>query len=136
MKQQKILLVSAAVAIIVAGPILTTIWVYSEVQLRALGTQAVHASPEDGMRALIASSYSGVNKVEIVHAGSEIFDDLWFVEAHVWAARRIDGKKFSGQDCDKPGCFFLRMHKGWTIVPEGKFPELIALGKWLFGFSR
>ena len=136
MDLRKKLLLNAAIGTIVVGVILTTLWAYSADQLRALGGQAVHASPEDGMRALIASNYSGVKKVEIVHAGSEIIDDLWFVEAHVWAASRIDGKGFSDQDFDKPASFFLRMHNGWTFVPEGKFPEVIALGKWLFHPSQ
>ena len=101
----------------------------------ALKGQAVYANPEDGMRTLIANSYSGVNRAEIVHAGRELFDDLWFVEAHVWAVSRSDGKKNSGQDYDNPGSHFLRVQHGWVYVPEGKLPEVIALGKWLFGLS-
>lgn len=85
------------------------------------------------MRALIADSYSSVSRVEILHADKEIFEDLWFVEARVWAASRADGKGFSDQDSDNPGSFFLRVHNGWAFVPEGKCPEIIALGAWLFG---
>ena len=65
----------------------------------------------------------------------EIFDNLWFVEAHVWAASRSDGKGFSGRDYDNPGCFFLRVQNGWVFIPEGKFPEIIAFGKWFFSLS-
>ena len=124
-----------ATIILLAGAILTTTWAYSARQLQIVRGQPVYATPEKGTRELIACSYSGVNKVEIVHAGREIFDDLWFVEAHVWAASRSDGKGFSGQDYDKPGWFFLRVQNGWVFMPEDKFPEIIAFGKWFFGLS-
>ena len=78
---------------------------------------------------MIARYYSGVNKVEIVRADREIFDDLWFVEAHVWAASRSDGKGFLGRDYDNPGWFFLCVQNGWVFVPEGKFPMVVAFGK-------
>jgi len=123
----------AIIVLLAMGAILTTTWAYSARQLQALKEQTVYATPEEGTRELIARYYSGVNKVEIVHAGREIFDDLWFVEAHIWAASRSDGKGFSGRDYDNPGWFFLRVQNGWAFVPEGKFPEIIAFGKWLFG---
>jgi hypothetical protein len=128
-------LLSAAIVILAVVAVLTTAWVYSAGQLRALEGQMVYPTPEDGMRELIANYYSGVDKVKIVHAGKDIFNDLWFVEAHVWAASRSDGKGFSGRDYDNPGWFFLRVQNGWVFVPEGKFPEIIAFGKWLFGLS-
>ena len=120
---------------LVAGVVLAGLWFYSAGQLRKLRGQAVYANPEDGMRVLIAKSYSGVNKVEIVHADRELFDDLWFVEAHVRAENRADGKGFSGRDYDNPGSFFLRVENGWLFVPEGRWPEIIAFGNWLFGLS-
>ena len=135
MNRRKKLLLSGAIATLVSGVILTTIWVYSAGQLRVLKGRGVYANPEDGMRTLIASSYCGVNKVKIVHSGREIFDDLWFVEARVWAEQRADGKGFSGREYDNPGSFFLRVQNGWVLVPEGKFPEVIAFCKWLFGLS-
>ena len=131
--QQKRLLLSAALSALLTGIILTALYAYSASQVRALNSQTAYANPEDGMRALIADSYSGVSKVEILHADKEIFEDLWFVEARVWAASRVDGKGFSDQDSDNPGSFFLRVHNGWAFVPEGKCPEIIALGAWLFG---
>lgn len=135
MNHRRKLLLITAIVILTVGVVLTTTWVYSAGQLRALEGQVVYETPEDGMRELIASYYSGVDKVEIVHADKEIFDNLWFVEAHVWAASRSDGKGFSGQDYDNPGWFFLRVQNGWVFVPEGKFPEIIAFGKWFFGLS-
>ena len=131
--QQKRLLLSVALSALLTGIVLTAIYTYSATQVRALSSQTAYANPEDGMRALIADSYTGVSKVEILHADKEIFEDLWFVEARVRAASRVDGKAFSGQDSDNPGSFFLRVHNGWVFVPEGKCPELIALGVWLFG---
>ena len=131
--QQKRLLLSAALSALLTGIILTALYAYSATQMRVLNSQTSYANPEDGMRAMIADSYSGVTKVEILHADKEIFENLWFVEARVWAASRVDGKVLSDQDSDNPGSFFLRVHKGWAIVPEGKCPEVIALGAWLFG---
>ena len=135
MNRQKKFLWSATSVALLVGVVLTATWVYSAGQLRALKYQAVYANPEDGMRALIANNYSGVNKAEIVHAGRELFDDLWFVEAHVWTVSRSDRKEFSGRDYDNPGSYFLRVQNGWIFVPEGKSPEIIAFGKWLFGLS-
>jgi len=37
-------------------------------------------------------------------------------------------------DGNNPACFFLRLKDGWVLVPEGRFPQAIALGKRLFGF--
>ena len=122
---------SAVIIALIVGVALTATLAYSTRQLRALKGQAVYATPEDGMHELIANYYSSVDKIEIAHAGKKIFNDLWFVEAHVWAATRSDGKGFSGRDYDNPGWFFLRVQNGWVFVPEGKFPVIIAFGKWL-----
>lgn len=135
MNHRRKFLLIAVIVILAVGVVLTTTWIYSAGQLRALEGKVVYVTPEDGMRELIASCYSGVDKVEIVHADKEIFDDLRFVEAHVWAASRSDGKGFSGRDYDNPGWFFLRVQNGWVFVPESKFPEIIAFGKWFFGLS-
>jgi hypothetical protein len=121
--------------VVLAAAALVSIWGYSAGQLRCLANQQAYFSPEDGMRALASSWYSDVAKVEIVSARKERFNDLRFVVAHVWAAKRQDGKGFRERDYDNPGCFFLRTERGWVFVPEGKFPEIIALGKLLFGLS-
>ncbi len=135
MNRRKRLLLSVAIVAMVVCVLPAIMGAYSTGQLRALKAQAVYVNPEDGMRTLIASGYSGVNKVEIVHVGREMFDDLWYVEAHVWAESRSDDKGFSGRAYDNPGSFFLHVEDGWVFVPEGKFPEIIAFGKWLFGLS-
>ncbi|MBC8447426.1 MAG: hypothetical protein H8D78_06725 [Chloroflexi bacterium] len=135
MNRTRKLLLSVAIVVLVAGIVLTATRAYSAGQLRALKSQTVYTSPEEGMHELIASYYSGVDKVKIVHADKEIFDELWFVEAHVWATSRSDGKGFSGRDYDNPGWYFLRVQNGWVFVPEGKHPEIIAFGKQHFGLS-
>ena len=133
-KRRKFLIIFAAIILIV-GAFLIATWVYSTKQLQSLRGQEVYVTPEKGAQELIARYYSSVNKVEIVHAGREIFEELWFVEVRVWAAKRSDGKGFSDRDYDNPGWFFLHFQKGWVFVPESKFPEIIAFGKWLYGLS-
>ena len=135
MSKRKIIFIIFAVIILIVGAILISTWVYSTEQLQVRKGQEVYVTPEKGAQELIARYYSGVNKVEIVHAGQEIFEDLWFVETPVWASKRTDGKGFSNRDYDKPGWFFLHVENGWVFVPENKFPEIIAFGKWLYGLS-
>ena len=133
-KRRKFLIIFAAIILIV-GAFLIATWVYSTKQLQSLRGQEVYVTPEKGAQGLIARYYSSVNKVEIVHAGREIFEELWFVEVRVWASKRFDGKGFSNGDYDKPGWFFLHVQNGWSFVPESEFPEIIAFGKWLYGLS-
>jgi hypothetical protein len=135
MKKRKKISLSLIFTILFVCVVITSVWLYSAAQLRILKDQAVYASPEDGMREIIEKNYSGVSKVEIVRSEIEVFDDLWFVEAHVWAANRADSKGFSDQHYDNPGNYFLRVKEGWVFVPEGKLPELIVLGKKLFRLS-
>lgn len=134
MNRRRRFLLSAAIVVLVIGIALTTTCVYSAGQLRALKGQVVYTTPEEGMRELIANHYSGVERIEIIHAGKEIFNDLWFVEVRVWADSRVSGGRMKYPDGDNPGCFFLRLPKGWVLVPEGRFPWIVAFGKWLFGF--
>lgn len=135
MSKKKIIFIVFAAIILIVGAFLIATWVYSTKQLQALRGQEVYVTPEKGAQELIAQYYSGVNKVEIVHAGREIFEELWFIEAHVWAAKRSDGKGFSDRDYDNPGWFFLHVQNGWIFVPESKYPEILAFGKWLYGLS-
>ncbi len=119
----------SAVAIALGGA-----YIHSRAHLQALQSQAAYPSPEEGMRAFVADSYTGLQKVEIVHAGQDLplLPKLWFVEAWVWADRRADGKAVKTEG-DNPGCFFLRLEEGWVLVPESRCPELLALGMRLFG---
>jgi hypothetical protein len=133
MNKKKIIIIISAAIILILGAFFIATWVYSTKQLQALGGQEVYITPEKGAQELIAQYYSSVNRVEIVHAGRELFEELWFVEVRVWADKRSDGKGFSDRDYDKPGWFFLHIQNGWVFVPENKFPEIIAFGKWLYG---
>lgn len=131
-RPSKRLIVVGLLSISVVGVLLLATFMYSVGQLRVLRNNMTYASPEEGTQALIAQYYSGVSDVKIIHIGREFFDDLCFVEAHVWAENRNDGKGFSIRDYDNPGWFFLRIQDGWVFVSEGRFPEIIAFGKWLF----
>jgi len=119
--------------ILVIGLALAGVYVHSRRQLQTLQSQTAYGSPEEGMRELVASWYSRVEEIEIVHAGGELLDDLWFVQAHVWAASRSGRKAFPGPDYDNPACFFLRLEDGWVLVPEGRSPYLVAMGVRVFG---
>ena len=135
MKIRKILLTVVTIGALTVAAVLTAVSSFATGQLRALNDQAAYSTPEDGMREQVAHSYSGVSKVEIVHAGKEFFGGLWFVEARVWAASRCDGNGFRGRGYDNPGSFYLSLPEGWALVPEGKSPMAIALGKWLLDFQ-
>ncbi len=135
MSRGRKLLLGVATIVLVVGFVLASIGLYSCGQLRTLKEKEVYATPEEGVQELIASHYYGVERVDIVYAGENIFANLRFIEAHVWASSRSDGKGFVHRGYDNPGWYFLRVQNGWVFVPEGRFPEVIAFGKWLFGLS-
>jgi len=114
------------------GLALTMLYTHSKLQLTILQSKVVYPTPEEGILSLVHNNYYNIQKVEIVYSDSELFDNLYFVEAHVWADSRSDGKGFRSRDYDNLGSFFLRMQNGWVFVPEGKFPEVIAFGMQLF----
>lgn len=122
-----------AAALLLLAPALCgiSLGAYSGAQLEALQGQAIYASPEEDAQALVATLYSGVERVDLIHAGQSIVPDLWFVELHVWAASRSDGRGLASRDHDNPGWFFLRVPDGWVFIPEDRHPELVSLGKWL-----
>jgi hypothetical protein len=127
-----ILLVLAAV--VVAAAALGGLCLYSRRHLAALQGSALYPTPEEGMRILVSDLYSGVVQVEIAHAGYEpcFLNNLYFVEARVWAEARTAGKEL-GPEGDNPGAFFLRRGTGWAWVPEERRPWFVALGQRLFG---
>jgi hypothetical protein len=127
------LLVGLALVVTVA---LAAVYVHSRRQLSALSGQQAYASPEEGMRDVVARHYTGLRRMEIVHAGNEpcFLDNLYFIEARVWADGRIDGKTV-GDEGDNPGGFFLHREQGWVWITEDSLPWFVALGQWLFGES-
>jgi len=112
---------------------------YMETALEAAKAEGVHATLEEGMRARIASSYTGVERIEIDHAGTNSFDGsnphVGFVSARVWAAQRADGNALHGQGYDYPGSYFLQVRDGWVHMPEGRLPEVIGFLMRLFHYD-
>lgn len=143
MKRGKKLLLSVAVlplAIIQFAPILAgAAWLHMVVTLGAARRDGVYATPEHGMRVLVAETWIDVEKVEIIRAGPNSFDGsnphVWFVTAKVWAARRGDWKPVSQRGYDSAGSFFLRVKDGWVHVAEGQLPEFVGGCMRLFGYS-
>lgn len=85
------------------------------------------------MLAFVKAHYMGLQEVEIVRMAQELplLDNLYFVEARVWAEHRTDGRTVPTKG-DNQGCFFLRTDRGWVLVPESMRPELLALRQRLF----
>ena len=128
-----ILLVTLAL-LLLGAVALAALHVHSRQALAALEDQAIYATPEEGMREMAALWYAGLKRVEIVHAGYEpcFLDNLYFIEARVWADSRTDGKAVSSEG-NNPGGFFLKRGDGWVWVAEGRRPWFVALGARLFG---
>jgi len=122
------------VAALVGAVALVALRGYTTHQLAALQGASTYSSPEEGMREMAAEWYVGLNRVDIVHGGFEpcFLNNLYFVEARVWADGRIDGK-MTYADGDNPGGFFLRRGDDWVRVAEERRPWFIAFGQWLFG---
>jgi hypothetical protein len=103
---------------------------YAIRQIESAMRAGIYASPEEGMRELIADSYTGIERIEIDYAGTNSFDgrspQIWFVTARVYAAARGDGKAIREGEFDLPGSYFLHVNDGWVLMPEGAFPELVG----------
>jgi len=125
----------------VAALIVGTSWFYTVTRLESARRWGVYASAEQGMRDKIARGYQGIEKIEIVSAGTNSFDGsdphVWYVMANVWAERRSDGGLVggAGSDHDVPGSFFLHTRDGWVWMPEGAFPEVIGFWMKVFGLA-
>lgn len=130
---RSVILVTLAAAAVM-GLALAALHGYAAAQLVALGDQTAYATPEDGMRALAADHYVGLDLVKIVHAGNEpcFLANLCFVEARVWADGRSDGRMLD-VDGDNPGALLLRRPDGFVWVREEQLPWLVAFDQQLFG---
>lgn len=106
-------------------------WLYTTAQLGAAQARGVYETPEQGMRAMLGASYSPDAQIRVLYAGPNSRDGslsyLWYVIAEVRASARADGSRLGRNGCDAPGSFFLQTGEGWVHVPEGAFPEQIAL---------
>lgn len=92
--------------------------------------QGKYDSAEEGMRALIASTYDDVDRVEIESAGPANRDGsaphVWFVTARVYAPTRPDGKLIPPGGYDSPGSYFVRVDGQWVHLPESALPKLVG----------
>jgi hypothetical protein len=109
---------------------------YTIFQLGLGRLEGVYPSPEAGIRSLIESTYTGLQRVEIEYAGTNSFDGsfphVWYVIARVWADPHPDGQPLNPSVYDSPQSFFLKVHDGWIHIPEGAMPELIGLAMQVF----
>ena len=133
MKKPRQRLINATLAIVsavlVVFALVTQVWAYTVTSLAEAKREGIYATPEEGMRAMIARSWRGIERIEIEHAGVNNHDGslphVWFVGAKVWADT---GYHY-------PGSFFIRVEDGWVHVPEGKMPEFIGLCMAWFGLT-
>jgi hypothetical protein len=132
LNRSRIFRLSLLVLAVVIG-LLSTICIYSAIQLHLLKNHGVHASPADAMYSVVFKDYHGVKKIEVGHMGREVFDHLCLVQVYVWAEERADGRDFDHGDYDNQEGFFVRTRKGWAFVPQERHPQVIALGQWLLG---
>jgi hypothetical protein len=122
-------------ALVVLGAVaLAGLYVHSRQELAALEGQTTYSTPEEAMHEMAALWYAGLKTVEIVHGGYEpcFLENLYFIEARVWADSRTGGKAVSVEG-DNPGGFFLKRGDGWVWLPEGRRPWFVALGARWFG---
>ena len=116
-------------ALLIAGVIFVFFsWFYTVTQLRIASRWGVFPSAEEGMRALAAQSYRGIQSINILYAGPNSKDGgfpyVWFVIAEVRARQRAGEAAPAGrQICDVPGSFFPA-HQGWLGARlGGRFPR-------------
>ena len=106
-------------------------WLYTSTQLKIAQTRGVYETPEQGMRAMLEATYSPDAQIKVLYAGPNSKDGslsyVWYVIAEVRAAARADGSPLGRNGCDAPGSYFLQTREGWVHVPEGTFPEQIAI---------
>lgn len=119
-------LVVAVLAVLVALGLY--VMYYSHGQLASLAAEPAYGSPREGMVRWYRDH--GAIRVEISHENQEypLLRNLWTVGGDVWL-----------EDRDHPMAvseFFLRTPRGWVLVPEGRFPGIIALGQRLLSLGE
>ncbi len=102
----------------------------------------VYATPDEGMRAMIARSYVNPDDSQVIYAGTNSFDGsdphVQYVIACVWGGHRLDGTPTGTggrHGYDQPGVFFLDTKKGWVQVSEGAFPTFVGYWMKIFGMA-
>ena len=114
-------------------------WLHMTTTLALAKMEGIYPSAEEGFRSRLQRSYTGIERIEIEHAGPNSFDGsnphVWFVAGKVWAAQRSNGEPLHSKGYDFPGSYFLRVREGWVHVPEGRLPELVGAWMRLFHYS-
>ena len=100
-------------------------WLHAAVVLALAKHEGIYASPEEGMRVLIARTWGNVDRIEFEYAGPSERDrrdpHVRFVMAKVY----LQGLERH----QSAGSYFLRLEEGWVHVPEGRLPRLV--GTWM-----
>lgn len=128
-----VLLVWLAVTLPVVG------WRYASIQLARARAQGVYDSAEEGMRSRLQAHYEGIERIDVLYAGTNSFDGsrshIWYVVAEVRARSRADGSSLGKNGCDAPGSFFLQTREGWVWMSEGWFPGIVGFWMNMFGMA-
>ncbi len=116
-------------------------FVYTNLALFFMSRDGVYASPEAGMRAMIAENYVDSEDSPVIYSGNSSFDGssahIAYVVACIWG-RRLDGTQTGtgGRHIyDQRGHFFLDTTKGWVFMPEGLSPTFIGFWMDVFGMA-
>lgn len=120
-------LIGGGLALVILGAAAVLVMLlHAAREIEMLRRETRHATPTAGMRHM----YGGPRRlVEIVGQGcGEPFADLCYVVARVHIA--------GDQTPLERGAYFLHLEDGWVFVPEGRVPEAIAFGKWVFDRTR
>lgn len=114
-------------------------WGYTSAQLARASARGVYDSAEEGIRSRLEERYVGIERIDILYAGTNSFDgsrpQVWYVIAEVRARSRADGSSLGENGCDAPGSFFLQTEEGWVWVPEGAFPQIVGFWMDMFGMA-
>jgi len=88
MKTNKLITTLVIALVILTGLVLAITCIYSTKQLEILKKQPSYISSEEAMFELILNQYFDIDGIEIIHSSREVFGDLHFVKANVWAEDR------------------------------------------------
>jgi hypothetical protein len=98
-------------------------YTYTTISIARAKSQGVFPTAEDGMRQLLESGYTGIQRATIFYAGPDSSNGsnphVWYVVAEVYALARADGSDMGRNGCDNPGVFFVETDEGWVRISEG-----------------
>jgi hypothetical protein len=124
MRKRKFLL--ALSAVVVLAFILTTAWLYINIQLEvARASNGVYPTPEQGMSALLGEGRHQIEAQYIKYSGPSCFV---VCSPHIWFVH-VAGNGRGG------GAYFVQTKDGWVHISESTFPDFIGLGMLFFGLT-